>query len=98
MNIPNDIGGYWRIWKFVDYQHKVPPIYQSTLTQYAINNNLSDRDCVILSWYMSVTYSEISAIWLFEVLPINELHNAETWFEANNSKMIFGSSKKYNHF
>lgn len=98
MVIPNDVGGDWRIWKFVDYQHKVPPIYQSTLTQYAINNNLSDRDCVLLSWYMSVTYSEISAIWLFEVLPINELHNAETWFEMNNSKMIFGSSKKYNRY
>ena len=98
MNIPNDLGGDWRIDKFVDYQHFVPPIYQSTLTQYAINNNLTDRDCTLLSWYMSVTYSEISAIWMHKVLPIEELKFAPEWFEKNNEKMIFGSSKKYNRY
>jgi hypothetical protein len=97
-NIPNDLGGDWRIDKFVDYQHFVPPIYQSTLTQYAIDNQLNDRDCTVLSWYMSVTYSEISAIWMHQVLPISELHKADDWFEKHKDIMIFGSSKKYNRY
>lgn len=98
MIIPDDKGGDWRIDKFVDYQHFVPPIYQATLTQYAINNKLTDRDCALLSWYMSVTYSEISAIWMHQVLPLEELKNADKWFADNNEKMIFGSSKKYNRY
>lgn len=98
MIIPNDKGGDWRIDKFVDYQHYVPPIYQSTLTQYVVNNKLTDRDCVLLSWYMSVTYSEITAIWMHQVLPLQELKNAGNWFEANKDKMVFGSSKKYNRY
>jgi len=34
-HIPNDKGGDWRIDKFVEYQHKVPPIYQAIFSQYA---------------------------------------------------------------
>lgn len=98
MIIPNDAGGDWRIDKFVDYQHFVPPIYQSTLTQYAINNKLSDRDCVLLSWYMSVTYSEITAIWMHKVFSIADMERAGEWFAQNSEKMIFGSSKKYNRY
>jgi hypothetical protein len=96
MIIPNDLGGDWRIDKFVDYQHAVPPIYQATLSQYVLNNNLTDRDCVILAWFMSVTYSEITTIWLHKVLKQEQFADTTEWFEANKTKMIFGSAKKYN--
>lgn len=98
MIIPNDQGGDWRMDKFVDYQHFVPPIYQATLTQYVLDNDLTERDCVTLSWYMSVTYSEISAIWLHKVLQLNQLNDTSKWFNDNQEKMIFGSSKKYNRY
>lgn len=98
MVIPNDQGGDWRIDKFVDYQNAVPPIYQGTLSQYVINNNLSELDCLVLSWYMSVTYSEISAIWLHKVLPFDNLSDAPAFFEIHRDKMIFGSAKKYNRY
>jgi hypothetical protein len=62
MDIPNDLGGDWRIDKFVDYQNAVPPIEHGTLSQYVIRNNLSERDCLMLSWYMCITYSDITSI------------------------------------
>lgn len=98
MIIPKDTGGNYRIDKFVDYQHMVPPIYQGVLSEYSIRKKLSPDDVILLSWYMSVTYSEITAIWLFEKLKIEDLKDTTKFFEEYNSKMIFGSSKKYNRY
>lgn len=95
MVIPNDLGGDWRIDKFVEYQHAVPPIHQSTLAQYAFANNLSERDCTILCWYMAITYSEVSSIWMHSVLPIEKLSDIRNWFDENKDRLIFGSAKKH---
>jgi hypothetical protein len=98
VNIPNDKGEDWRIDKFVEYQHKVPPIYQATFAQYANNVNLSERDAVIASWFMAITYSEITTIWLMETFPLYELDRYDSWFLENEPTMIFGSAKKYNRY
>ncbi len=96
--IPNDKGGDWRIDKFVEYQHKVPPIYQAIFSQYAKNKQLTERESVIASWYMAITYSEITTIWLMETFPLDDPDRYESWFEENEPKMIFGSAKKYNRY
>jgi hypothetical protein len=98
MDIPNDLGGDWRIDKFVEYQHAVPPIYQPILTQYAKDVDLSEDDAVVLAWYMSVTYSEISAVWMMNALPYKNVDSSVDWFARYSEQMIFGSSKKYNRY
>jgi hypothetical protein len=98
MDIPNDLGGDWRIDKFVDYQNAVPPIEHGTLSQYVIRNNLSERDCLMLSWYMCITYSDITSIWLHKVLPFQNISRSAQFFSSNKDKILFGSAKKYNKY
>lgn len=97
MKIPNDTGHPWRLDKFVEYQHKVPPIHPIHVCEYSRMKNLSKDDNVILSWFVSMTYCEITSIFLFEQIDWNKVTENELerfWIE-NKPKLIFGSARKY---
>lgn len=96
MKIPNDTGAPWRLKKFVEYQHKVPPIHPVTLLAYAERHSLSPDELVILAWLISLTYCEITALFLFEhfdwTCPPRKL---ERFWEVNKPFLIFNSARRY---
>lgn len=97
MNIPNDTGYPWRLHKFVEYQHRVRSIHPITLCEYSNRKNLNEDDCIFLSWLLSVTYSEITSIFLFEKIDWKTMtpEFLEEFWTEHKSTLIFGSARKY---
>lgn len=98
MIIPNDNNKDYRLKKFVEYQFKVPPVHRDILLLYAKENKLNNNQLVLLAWLMSNTYHEITAIIMFESVKydMNYYENFSKWYIKNESKIQFGSAKKYN--
>lgn len=97
MNIPNDFGHPYRLDKFVDYQHFAPSIDPVTYTEYARRRQLTEDEAIVLAWYHSVTYCEITAGLLLEELPYKRIqpYTVEKYWEENKSRLIFGSARRY---
>lgn len=100
MEIPNDTGHPYRLRKFVEYQHAVPPIHPVTILGYGERRQrwaFSNDDMVWMAWLVSVTYCELTAIFLFEQLPWRTLTAAELerFWAANKPKLIFNSARRY---
>lgn len=100
-NIPGDTGKYWRLDKFVEYQHEVPSIHYRVLGEYIKLHRLSTDDAVMMCWYMSCTYNEITCMLLHELIdwkhvtPRNLKDYYNKFWEAHKSLLDFGSSRKY---
>lgn len=100
-NIPGDTGKYWRLDKFVEYQHEVPSIHYRVLGEYIKLHRLSMNDTVMMCWYMSCTYNEITCILLHELIdwksvtPRDVMGYYEEVWDAYKSILDFGSSRKY---
>ena len=100
-HIPGDKGNLWRLDKFVEYQHEVPSIHYRVLGTY-IKKYVKSKDyAVMMCWYMSVTYNEITCALLNEILDWKEFTYKDIkqrceqfWFEYK-SILDFGSSRKY---
>lgn len=92
MNIPNDTGHPHRLNKFVEYQHAVPPIHPITCGEFAKRRMLDAEACLLLSWLVSSTYSEVTALVMFDTL--NWTRPDEYW-AANKRRLIFGSARKH---
>ena len=100
-NIPGDKGFNWRLHKFVEYQHEVPSIHYRVLGEYILDYVPDLDDAVMMCWYMSVTYNEVTCVFLQDVFRWKKLtpqniegycHNFWVmWKESLN----FGSSRKY---
>lgn len=97
MNIPKDTGHPWRLHKFVEYQHKVPPVHPIVISEYAELKGLDADDCIIISWLISVTYCEITTLYLFEQLDWRNLTRAdiELFWEKHKPTLVFGSGRKH---
>lgn len=97
MNIPNDQGNDWRLKKFVEYQHFVPPVQYEIFKSYTSNHSLSPNDQVYLSWLMSNTYQEVTSLILLEEVPYGDEFGRrfDEWYKSNKSHTIIGSSKKH---
>lgn len=95
--IPNDLGGDWRLHKFVEYQHHAPAIDPITLVEFAKRRKLDKDDCVLLAWFHSLTYCEITAAFLFDRFWDGHMHldKLEYFWKENKPKLIFGSARKY---
>lgn len=100
-NIPNDDGKRYRLKKFVEYQHEVPSIHYRVLGEY-IKKYIPDKDdAVMMCWYMSCTYNEVTCFLLQEIIDWRELRKTEaqtyfrdTWDEWKD-RLDFGSARKY---
>lgn len=94
MWIPNDKGSPWRLNKFVEYQHLAPAVDPLTYVEFAKRRKLDHDDCVLLAWFHSLTYSEITAGLL--LLNTNEiLIDPERFWAIHKDNLIFGSARKY---
>ena len=103
-NIPGDTGYPWRLRKFVEYQHKVPPIHPITLDEYfnRHKDELSDDDYIWVCWILSMSYNEITTLFIFKHLKdkfgslsdVPEDYYDQFWAE-NRDKLNWGSARKY---
>lgn len=100
-NIPGDTGKYWRLDKFVEYQHEVPSIHYRVLGEYILKHNIDKDDAVMMCWYMSCTYNEVTCVLLNKVYDWKNVSKEEIdgysqsfWAEWKD-KLDFGSSRKY---
>lgn len=102
-HIPGDTGFNWRLNKFVEYQHEVPSIHYRVLGNYILELDYVTElnDVVMMCWYMSVTYNEVTCVLLQEVFrwrkltPANIRDYCESFWAMWKDKLDFGSSRKY---
>ena len=99
--IPGDSGGDWRLNKFVEYQHEVPSIHYRVLGEY-IKRYVSDiDDAVMMCWYMSATYNEVTCILLQEIFDWRSLtpstveNYCKRFWIKYKQLLEFGSARKY---
>lgn len=100
-HIPGDTGEYWRLDKFVEYQHKVPSIHYRVLGEY-IKTYIPDLDdAVMMCWYMSSTYNEVTCALLQELFDWKQLtpktvrDYCQRFWGETKPFLDFGSSRKY---
>lgn len=100
-SIPGDTGGDWRLNKFVEYQHEVPSIHYRVLGEY-IKKYVTDRDdAVMMCWYMSATYNEVTCILLQELFDWRSVTSktvsqyCERFWKQYKNSLEFGSARKY---
>ena len=100
-NIPGDTGKDWRLNKFVEYQHEVPSIHYRVLGEYIKKLNLDKDETVMMCWFMSCTYNEVTCAFLQETFDWKNLkpktvkaYCNEFWKE-HKEDLIFGSSRMY---
>lgn len=100
-NIPGDTGGDWRLNKFVEYQHEVPSIHYRVLGEY-IKRYVPDRDdAVMMCWYMSATYNEVTCVLLQELFDWKSLtprtveEYCNRFWSESKPVLNFGSSRRY---
>lgn len=100
-HIPGDTGGNWRMRKFVEYQHEVPSIHYRVMGNYVIDWVADLDDAVMMCWYMSVTYNEITCMLLQELFEWRSLtpktvrEYCQKFWEETKPFLDFGSSRKY---
>ena len=103
-SIPGDTGKDWRLNKFVEYQHEVPSIHYRVLGQYItkyLGKTLDLDDAVMMCWYMSATYNEVTCVLLHEIFnwrsltPSSVSDYCKLFWEETKPVLDFGSSRKY---
>ena len=100
-HIPGDTGGMWRLDKFVEYQHEVPSIHYRVLGTYIKHYIHSKDEAVMMCWYMSVTYNEVTCALLHELIrwrkltPDSVTQYCKQFWSKYKDVLDFGSSRKY---
>lgn len=100
-HIPQDNGVDWRLHKFIEYQHEVPSIHYRVLGEYIKLYVKSQNRAVMLCWYMSCTYNEVTCVLLDKLVDMPEItpSNVNSYFQDFWAKwkdtLDFGSSRKY---
>lgn len=100
-NIPGDTGHPWRLKKFVEYQHEVPSIHYRVLGEYIKKFVQNKDEAVMMCWYMSVTYNEVTCVLLKETFnwqdltPKNVRSYCQDFWKRYKDVLDFGSSRKY---
>lgn len=100
-SIPGDNGKDFRLKKFVEYQHEVPSIHYRVLGEYILRWVKDKDDAVMMCWYMSATYNEVTCVLLHELFKWRELtpktvhEYCERFWEETKPVLDFGSSRKY---
>lgn len=100
-NIPGDTGHPWRLKKFVEYQHEVPSIHYRVMGEYIKKYVSNKDDAVMMCWYMSATYNEVTCVLLNEIFNWHDLTPRELgsycqrFWEEFKPVLNFGSSRKY---
>lgn len=96
--IPGDTGGDWRLQKFVEYQHEVPSIHYRVLGEYIKKYRINKNRAVLMCWYMSCTYNEVTCVLMNELISPKLLKDkayVNKFWKQYKSVLDFGSSRKY---
>ena len=100
-HIPGDSGGDWRLNKFVEYQHEVPSIHYRIMGEYIKRYVIDKDDAVMMCWYMSATYNEVTCVLLNELFdwrsvnPRTVKDYCTQFWNTYKPVLEFGSSRKY---
>lgn len=100
-NIPGDDGKTYRLKKFVEYQHEVPSIHYRMLGEYVKKLNLDKDDTVMMCWFMSCTYNEITCAFLHEkfnwkdLTPKTVKSYCNEFWKKYKKDLFFGSARVY---
>lgn len=101
LHIPGDTGGTWRIEKFLEFQHKATVVDHTLLVGYSKRHKLTPDEIVLLFWLLSSTYSEISAIFLFNDIKSHrgwdkvDKEYIDQYWKDNKPRLQFGSARRY---
>lgn len=97
MNIPNDTGAPWRLNKFVEYQHYAAAVDPPFYCEFAKMRRLDADNLVLLAWYHSMTYCEVTACLLIDRLPLGllTLDRVQQFWTRNKPRLIFNSARAY---
>lgn len=90
-HIPGDDGKTYRLEKFVEYQHEVPETHYRFVGEYSRRKKFNNNQKVNIAFLLSETYSEITTVFLTELLK--KKSPEEVWKMKNN--LNFGSARKY---
>lgn len=91
-HIPNDDGKTYRLKKFVEYQHEVPETHYRFVAEYCKRHSLTQEEIVNMAFLMSSTYSEISTVFLYELL---KKYTYEELWRKYRDDLNFGSARKH---
>ena len=91
-HIPNDDGKTYRLKKFVEYQHEVPATHYRFVAKYCLDNKLSKDDIVEASFVTAMTYSEVTTVFILELLS---KYNYEQIWQNFGENLNFGSARKH---
>lgn len=100
-HIPGDTGKDWRLNKFVEYQHEVPSIHYRVMGEYIKKNFFNEDTSVMMCWFMSCTYNEVTCALLEKVFdwrhttPKTVDSYCQKFWEDWKVLLDFGSSRKY---
>lgn len=100
-HIPGDTGENWRLNKFIEYQHEVPSIHYRVLGEYIKKYIHNKDDAVMMCWFMSSTYNEVTCMFLQEVFdwrnttPTSVAKYCKNFWASYKDKLDFGSSRAY---
>lgn len=97
MNIPNDTGHPWRLDKYIEYNKKVPPVDVATYMYWCKKLQFDPDMCIMMAWYHSLTYCELSAILLFQELPYKFIKKKDIrkfWLDYKG-RLKFNSARIY---
>ena len=91
-HIPNDDGKTYRLKKFVEYQHEVPATHYRFVAKYCLDKKLSKDDIVEASFVTALTYSEVTTVFILELL---KKYSYEQIWDVFGSGLNFGSARKH---
>lgn len=98
-NIPGDDGELWRIDKLIEYKQLTDYVDLSTLKSYMQKHFTKDKESfdnvVKLAWYHSLTYSEVSALWMLNNDKDIDYKSVYTWFKTYRDSLPFSSARVY---
>ena len=95
-NIPNDNHLDFRLKKFVEYQHEVPSIHYRFMGEFIKMLNLPKDDVIYLAWLLSITYCEITTVFIYSIVKDKSNFDYGKFWELHKNELIFGSAKKWN--
>lgn len=94
-HIPGDNGKDYRLKKFVEYQHEAPATDYRFVAEYCRRRKVDKDHIVDLAFILAVTYSEITTVFISELLVDGKTH-WDIWKLKDN--LNFGSAGKYKKY
>lgn len=91
-HIPHDDGKTYRLKKFVEYQHEVPPVHYPLIAEKLNRDKADDNDIVNTCWIQSATYNELTTLLIRALLKEK---SAKTIWDEYEQKLVFGSARAW---